>query len=79
MEVQAELAHQGLIGWSWPSHWPVWLSLPAAPHLIRPIHERRRRFPTYGLGGLKDLPLISRHRRWTTPPETVVRILVSSM
>jgi transposase InsO family protein len=43
------------------------------------FYEYKRRFQTHGLEGLKDLPPIPKHHPWTTPPETVDKILALSM
>lgn len=43
------------------------------------FYEYKRRFQTHGLEGLKDLPPIPKHHPWTTPQETVDKILALSM
>lgn len=43
------------------------------------FYEYKRRFQTHGLEGLIDLPPIPKHHPWTTPPETVDKILALSM
>ena len=43
------------------------------------FYEYKRRFQTHGMAGLKDLPPIHHSHPWTTPPETVERILAMSL
>jgi transposase InsO family protein len=43
------------------------------------FYEYKRRFQTHGLEGLKDLPPIHKSHPFTTPPETVEKILNLSM
>lgn len=43
------------------------------------FYEYKRRFQTHGLEGLKDLPPIHKSHPFTTPPETVERILELSL
>jgi transposase InsO family protein len=43
------------------------------------FYEYKRRFQTHGLEGLKDLPPIHKWHPFTTPPETVEKILALSM
>jgi transposase InsO family protein len=43
------------------------------------FYEYKRRFQIHGLEGLKDLPPVHHSHPWTTPPETVERILASSL
>lgn len=43
------------------------------------FYEYKRRFQTHGLEGLKDLPPIHKSHPFTTPPETVEKILTLSM
>jgi len=43
------------------------------------FYEYKRRFQTHGLEGLKDLPPIHKSHPFTTPPETVEKILALSM
>lgn len=43
------------------------------------FYEYKRRFQTHGLEGLKDLPPIHKTHPFTTPPETVEKILNLSM
>jgi hypothetical protein len=43
------------------------------------FYEYKRRFQTHGMEGLKDLPPIHHSHPWTTPPETVERILAMSL
>lgn len=43
------------------------------------FYEYKRRFQTHGMEGLKDLPPIHHNHPWTTPPETVERILAMSL
>jgi transposase InsO family protein len=43
------------------------------------FYEYKRRFQTHGLEGLKDLPPIHKSHPFTTPPETVERILELSV
>jgi transposase InsO family protein len=43
------------------------------------FYEYKRRFQTHGLEGLKDLPPIHHSHPWTTPAETVERILAMSL
>lgn len=43
------------------------------------FYEYKRRFQTHGMQGLKDLPPIHKSHPFTTPPETVDRILALSL
>lgn len=43
------------------------------------FYEYKRRFQTHGLEGLKDLPPIHKTHPFTTPPETIEKILKLSM
>ncbi|RLG35236.1 hypothetical protein DRN98_01605 [Methanosarcinales archaeon] len=43
------------------------------------LRPGKRRFQTHGLEGLKDLPPIHKSHPFTTPPETVERILELSL
>jgi transposase InsO family protein len=43
------------------------------------FYEYKRRFQTHGIEGLKDLPPIHKTHPFTTPPETVKRILALSL
>jgi transposase InsO family protein len=43
------------------------------------FYEYKRRFQTHGMAGLKDLPPIHKSHPWTTPPETVEKILALSL
>jgi hypothetical protein len=43
------------------------------------FYEYKRRFQTHGLEGLKDLPPIHKWHPFTTPPETVEKIVTLSM
>jgi transposase InsO family protein len=43
------------------------------------FYEYKRRFQTHGIEGLKDLPPIHKTHPFTTPPETVKRILAVSL
>ena len=43
------------------------------------FYEYKRRFQTHGIEGLKDLPPVHKTHPFTTPPETVKRILALSL
>ena len=43
------------------------------------FYEYKRRFQTHGIAGLKDLPPIHKSHPFTTPPETVERLLAVSL
>lgn len=43
------------------------------------FYEYKRRFQTHGMDGLKDLPPIHKSHPFTTPPETVDRLLQPSL
>jgi hypothetical protein len=43
------------------------------------FYEYKRRFQTYGIEGLKDLPPVHKSHPQTTPPEVVEKLLVLSL